>query len=157
MMYTGMYIHVQYMCTLYFISLTPLHFRYAFGIIICCLALLTFVLTIVGIVLGVLGWRKDRSPDSRTKISHCGGIILLMWGKCLLLCVSTICVHVNFKFLLHSTVYLTFLFGFVLLILAALAFFFGSNLQKICQAIEPPEYEVFTKVSLLLGRPRVEC
>lgn len=97
-------------------------YRYAFGIIICCLALLTFVLTIVGIVLGVLGWRKDRSPDSRTKISHCGGIILLI------------------------TVYLTFLFGFVLLILAALAFFFGSNLQKICQAVEPPEYEVFTKI-----------
>lgn len=52
--------------------------RYAFGIIICCLALLTMALTVVGIALGVLGWRKDRSPNSRTKVSHCGGIILLM-------------------------------------------------------------------------------
>ena len=45
-----------------------------------------------------------------------------------------------------SNVGLMFLFGFVLLILASLAFFFGSNMQKICQAIEPSEYELFTRV-----------
>lgn len=48
---------------------------------------------------------------------------------------------------LNSDVGLTFFFGFVLLILAALAFFFGSNMQKICQAIEPPEYEVYKRVN----------
>ena len=39
-----------------------------------------------------------------------------------------------------------FLFGFVLLILSCLAFFFGANMQKICQAIEPSEYELFARV-----------
>ena len=48
----------------------------------------------------------------------------------------------------YSDVGLTFLFAFVLLILASLAFFFGSNMQKICQAIEPPEYELYTRVRL---------
>ena len=52
--------------------------RYALGIIICCMALLSVVLTLVGIALGVVGWRKDRSPDSRTRVSHCGGIVLLV-------------------------------------------------------------------------------
>jgi hypothetical protein len=97
-------------------------YRYAFGVIVCCLALTTVVLTLVGMILGVAGWRKDRSPDSRTRPSHCGGIVLLV------------------------DVGLTFLFAFVLLILASLAFFFGSNMQKICQAIEPPEYELYTRV-----------
>jgi prominin 1 len=97
-------------------------YRYAFGVIVCCLALTTVVLTLVGMILGVAGWRKDRSPDSRTRLSHCGGIVLLI------------------------DVGLTFFFAFVLLILASLAFFFGSNIQKICQAIEPPEYELYTRV-----------
>jgi prominin 1 len=97
-------------------------YRYAFGVIICCLALLTVVLTLVGITLGVVGWKKDRSPDSRTRVSHCGGIILLV------------------------NIGLAFLFGVVLLLLASLAFFLGSNMQKICQAIEPPEYEFFARV-----------
>jgi hypothetical protein len=39
-----------------------------------------------------------------------------------------------------------FLFGFVLLILSCLAFFFGANMQKICQAIEPSEYELFDRI-----------
>ena len=52
--------------------------RYAFGVIVCCLALTTVVLTLVGMILGVAGWRKDRSPNSRTKPSHCGGIVLLV-------------------------------------------------------------------------------
>jgi prominin 1 len=97
-------------------------YRYALGIIICCMALLSVVLTLVGIALGVVGWRKDRSPDSRTRVSHCGGIVLLV------------------------NIGLMFLFGFVLLILSCLAFFFGANMQKICQAIEPSEYELFDRI-----------
>ena len=52
--------------------------RYAFGIIICSLSLVTVVLAIVGIVMGMVGFRKDVDPEQRTGLSHCGGIILLM-------------------------------------------------------------------------------
>ena len=162
--------------------------RYAFGVIVCCLALTTVVLTLVGMILGVAGWRKDRSPDSRTRLSHCGGIVLLMWVANYQISrfhwrvfasslMSSVCLSCLFNapspclsilpslslplppslspspFSLtpsrqYSDVGLTFFFAFVLLILASLAFFFGSNIQKICQAIEPPEYELYTRVRL---------
>ena len=68
-------------CLLSHTVLSPslsLSVRYGLGVVVCCLALTTVVLTLVGVVLGVVGWSKDRSPDSRTKISHCGGIVLLV-------------------------------------------------------------------------------
>jgi len=52
--------------------------RYAFGVIICSLALITILLAVVGILLGMCGFRKNRDPDQRTKVSNCGGIFLLM-------------------------------------------------------------------------------
>lgn len=53
-------------------------YRYAFGIIICSLALVTIILALVGIIMGMAGFRKNKDPDQRTKLSHCGGIFLLM-------------------------------------------------------------------------------
>ena len=52
--------------------------RYALGIVICSLSLVTIVLALIGIVMGMAGFRKDRDPNQRTKLSHCGGIFLMM-------------------------------------------------------------------------------
>lgn len=46
---------------------------------ICSLTLITIALVWVGILLGLIGFRKDRYPYDRSNLSHCGGIILLMW------------------------------------------------------------------------------
>ena len=53
--------------------------RYAFGVIICCLALVTVVVALLGIFLGMCGFRKNRDPDQRTGISHCGGVLLILY------------------------------------------------------------------------------
>ena len=45
-----------------------------------------------------------------------------------------------------SGVGLTFLFGFLLLVFSAIVFFFGANAQKVCQALEGPEYPLFSEV-----------
>ena len=47
-----------------------------------------------------------------------------------------------------SGVSVTFLIGFLLMILAALMFFFGAGAQKICLAMEGPGYPLFTEVSI---------
>ncbi len=39
-----------------------------------------------------------------------------------------------------------FLFGFFLLLLSAIFFFFGANSLKICQAVQGPDYELFAQV-----------
>ncbi len=54
-------------------------YRYAFGVIICCLALIVVILVVVGIVLGMIGFRRDRESFDRTGVSHCGGILLIMY------------------------------------------------------------------------------
>lgn len=45
-----------------------------------------------------------------------------------------------------SGVGLTFLFGFLLLVFSGIVFFFGANAQKLCQALEGPEYPLFSEV-----------
>ena len=45
-----------------------------------------------------------------------------------------------------SAVGLMFLFGFLLLILSAIMFFFGANAVKSCNAIEFPNYELYVRV-----------
>lgn len=50
----------------------------------------------------------------------------------------------------HSGVIVTFVFGFILLILCAIFFFFGSNAQKLCQAVEAPNYPVFEQVRVYI-------
>ena len=52
--------------------------RYALGIVICSLAAVVVVVIFVGVLLGVIGFRRNREPDDRTNISNCGGIILMM-------------------------------------------------------------------------------
>lgn len=47
----------------------------------------------------------------------------------------------------YSGVAVTFLFGFLLLIFSAVVFFFGANAQKICQALDGPEYPLFSEVT----------
>ena len=42
---------------------------------------------------------------------------------------------------------MAFLIGCLVMIMAALGFFFGSNAQKVCQSLEGPEYEGFENVS----------
>lgn len=44
------------------------------------------------------------------------------------------------------SVYLIFLTCFVLFILAAILFPFGTTMRKVCQAVENPQYEVFEQV-----------
>ena len=46
---------------------------------ICSLSLITIVLVLVGVAFGMIGFKKNTSPSERTKLSHCGGIILLMY------------------------------------------------------------------------------
>ena len=53
--------------------------RYAFGVIICSVSLITVVSVLFGILLGMFGFRKNVDPIERTRLSHCGGIILLMY------------------------------------------------------------------------------
>ena len=54
-------------------------YRYAFGIVICSLSLVTILFVLVGVVFGMIGFKKDADPSERTRLSHCGGIILLMY------------------------------------------------------------------------------
>ena len=66
--------------------------------------------------------RQDKKPYERTRVSHCGGIFLLV------------------------AVGLTFAFGLLLLVLATIGFFFGANAQKVCQSLEAPDYLAFTNI-----------
>ena len=52
--------------------------RYAFGIIICSLSLVIIILTWIGVLFGMIGFRKNRYPNDRSSLSHCGGVCLLM-------------------------------------------------------------------------------
>ena len=60
-------------------------------------------------------------------------------------------VHVVSFYFQCSAVGVAYLFGFLVLVLAAVGFFFGSNAQKVCQSLEGPEYEGFANVSTSLG------
>lgn len=42
---------------------------------------------------------------------------------------------------------LTFVLGFLLMILTSLMFFFGASAQKVCNAVEAPQYPLFAEVS----------
>ena len=42
---------------------------------------------------------------------------------------------------------MAFVFGCLVMIMAAFGFFFGSNAQKVCQSLEGPHYEGFENVS----------
>ena len=53
--------------------------RYAFGIIVCSLSLVTIGLIWIGITCGLLGFKKGHTPSERSSLSNCGGIFLLMW------------------------------------------------------------------------------
>ena len=56
-----------------------LHFRYAFGIVICSISLVTVLFVLVGVAFGMIGFRKNVDPSERSGLSHCGGIFLLMY------------------------------------------------------------------------------
>ena len=49
----------------------------------------------------------------------------------------------------YRAVGVAFVFGCLVMILAAFGFFFGSNAQKVCQALEGPHYEGFENVSYI--------
>ena len=57
----------------------------------------------------------------------------------------------SFSHFQYSAVGVAYLFGFLVLVLAAVGFFFGSNAQKVCQSLEGPEYEGFANVSTSFG------
>ena len=67
-----------------------------------------------------------------------------MMCVCVCACVLTLIV----SFPLFSGVGLTFLFGFLLLVFSALVFFFGANAQKVCQALEGPDYPLLSEVCM---------
>jgi prominin 1 len=94
-------------------------YRYSFGVGVACLSLVVVILVLVGMVLGVVGWRPKKQPFDRTRVSHCGGRFLLV------------------------AVGVAFVFGCLVMIMAAFGFFFGSNAQKVCQSLEGPDYEGF--------------
>ena len=52
--------------------------RYSFGVGVACLSLVVVILVLVGMVLGVVGWRPKKQPFDRTRVSHCGGRFLLV-------------------------------------------------------------------------------
>ena len=45
-----------------------------------------------------------------------------------------------------SAVAVAYVFGWMVMVLSAVGFFFGSNAQKVCQSLEGPEYEGFINV-----------
>jgi hypothetical protein len=93
--------------------------RYIVGVLFCVVALLVIVCVALGLTCGVAGFNKDRLPFERTSLSNCGGVCLL------------------------ASAALIFFAGFILFILAAFMFPFGTTLRKVCLAIQDPEYEVF--------------
>ena len=52
--------------------------RYAFGIVICSISLVTIVFVLIGVLCGMIGFRKNVDPSERSGLSHCGGILLLV-------------------------------------------------------------------------------
>ena len=57
--------------------------------------------------------------------------------------------HVYIFFIQSSAVGVSYMFGFLVLVLSAVGFFFGSNAQKVCQSLQGPDYEGFTNVRSL--------
>jgi hypothetical protein len=55
------------------------HCRYAFGIVICSISLVTIVFVLIGVLFGMIGFRKNVDPSERSGLSHCGGILLLVY------------------------------------------------------------------------------
>ena len=53
--------------------------RYAVGIVICSISLFTILFVLLGVAFGMIGFRKNIDPPDRTRISHCGGICLLVY------------------------------------------------------------------------------
>lgn len=53
--------------------------RYAFGIVICSISLFTILFVLLGVAFGMIGFRKNIDPQDRTRLSHCGGICLLVY------------------------------------------------------------------------------
>ena len=47
----------------------------------------------------------------------------------------------------YSGVTITFVLGSLLMIIAALMFFFGASAQKLCNSLEHPNYPLFTEVN----------
>ena len=60
-------------------------------------------------------------------------------------CYILIAMMLNFS---YRAVGVAFVFGCLVMIMAAFGFFFGSNAQKVCQSLEGPDYEGFENVSL---------
>ena len=61
-----------------FLSHGGLLCRYSFGVVVSCLSLVVVVLVLLGMLLGVIGWRPKKQPFDRTGVSHCGGRFLLV-------------------------------------------------------------------------------
>ena len=57
--------------------------------------------------------------------------------------------HVYFCLIQSSAVGVSYIIGFLVLVLSAVGFFFGSNAQKVCQSVQGPDYEGFTNVRSL--------
>lgn len=53
--------------------------RYAVGIVICSISLFTILFVLLGVTFGMIGFRKNIDPQDRTRLSHCGGICLLVY------------------------------------------------------------------------------
>lgn len=53
--------------------------RNLFGILICSISLLVIVSVLVGVALGLMGFKKGVQPHERTKLSHCGGVVLIKY------------------------------------------------------------------------------
>lgn len=95
---------------------------YGFVIVMCCFVLIVAVVIVAALICGIAGYRKDAVPWERSRVSHCGAVMLLIG------------------------VGLMFLFGFLLLILTCIVFFFSSLGQKVCYSAGPESnYEIFTE------------
>lgn len=97
-------------------------YRYVVGYAVASLACITVVLVLIGITLGLVGFRRDYRPYQRTWISHCGGIFLL--------------IAVAFAMFVSA----------LLFFVSAASFFFAVNAQNVCEGLEGPEYDGIVNV-----------
>nr|QZX63195.1 prominin 1-like protein [Halisarca dujardinii] len=93
--------------------------RYIVGILFCVITLLVILCVALGLICGLAGFKKNALPFERSSLSNCGGICLL------------------------ASAAFIFLAAFILLILAAIMFPFGTTLRKICLSVQNPDYEMF--------------
>ncbi|XP_065827640.1 prominin-1-A-like isoform X2 [Oscarella lobularis] len=91
-------------------------YRFAVGVSLGVMILLVIFIATTGILIGEMNRKSDVMPTERSRGSNCG-------GQCLMISAVLVCV-----------------FGFFLLILAAICFAIGANVKVLCDPAENLEF-----------------